>query len=188
MGTWTVITGETGSGKSTCASVLLGLLQPTSGQILIDGEETQLYGQESWFAKVSFVDQRPFFPNVSIRQMITGASQEASVDEKLLHKVLRTCLLSHTVSLKEDKLEFMIGENANKLSGGQRQRLAIASALYHKKPILILDEATNALDEQTQAKLLTNLKKDFPDITVIMIAHRTEIMNFFDNVIELGTG
>lgn len=186
IGTWTVIIGETGSGKSTLVNILLGLLKPTDGVISIDGTDETIYGQESWFSKVSFVDQRPFFPNVTIRQMVTGKLDQRDVDDELLQQVLSTCILHDTINKNSEKLDFMIGENANRLSGGQRQRLAVARALYNQKPILLLDEATNALDEPTQNKLLTNLKFNFPQLTVIMVAHRAEILPFFDNTINLN--
>lgn len=185
FGKWTAITGKTGSGKSTLLGILLGLIKPNTGTIVGGGRVLSLYNNAQWFQRITFVSQVPFFSDVSLLEAVTGYHDVAPTELNEVHRVLEICLLGEFLDSNGSGLTFKIGENGNRLSGGQRQRLAIAAAIYQKKPILVLDEATNALDTSTQEKLVKNLKTHLIGTTVLMVVHRTEILSFFDQVLNL---
>ncbi|HEX4914961.1 MAG TPA: ABC transporter ATP-binding protein, partial [Vicinamibacterales bacterium] len=146
------IVGPTGAGKSTLVDVLLGLLTPTGGRVLIDGEP--LEGRERiWQRQIGYVSQDVYLLDDTLRRNIAFGVPDGAIDERRLEKAVWLARLEDTVAAMPQRLETMIGEDGVRLSGGERQRVAIARALYHDPPVLVFDEATAALDNQTEREV-----------------------------------
>ena len=146
------IVGPTGAGKSTLVDVLLGLLPPTTGRVLIDGEP--LEGRErSWQRQIGYVSQDVYLLDDSLRRNIAFGIPDGAIDEARLAAAIAQARLDEVVAALPSRLDTVVGENGIRLSGGQRQRVAIARALYHDPPVLFFDEATAALDNQTEREV-----------------------------------
>ena len=178
------ITGSTGSGKTTLLDVILGLHSPKSGNILIDGRllnENNLLG---WHSIIGYVEQEGFLSDKTITDNIAFGIDNKKID---LLKVKESAKLAKINEFIENELankyETIIGERGVRLSGGQRQRVRIARAFYREPEILILDEATNALDELTEEKVIHSLKKLPNNLTVIMVSHRVSALKNCDKII-----
>jgi len=182
------LVGASGSGKSTAIDILLGLIQPESGELLIDGEPITKQQLRAWQNSLGFVPQSIFLADSSIRENIAFGLPPELVDEE---KVQRAATMAHLdellVELPEG-LSTRVGERGVQLSGGQRQRIGIARALYHDADVLILDEATSALDGITE-KLIMDAIHDFSGKkTIIMIAHRLATVKKCDSIYLLANG
>ena len=165
------ITGESGSGKTTFIDILTGLLKPTKGNIAVD--EINIYDANvsSWIKKISFIQQKVFIFNSSLRQNITLVNDNQMIDKKKLDKILELSDLKNFVNSKENLELFNVGEFGNNLSGGQKQKVGLARALYQDTEILILDESTNAIDEKSEKKIIDNILS-LNTKTIILITHK----------------
>ncbi len=191
------IVGPTGAGKSTLVDLLLGLLAPTSGRVMIDGQP--LEGRErAWQRQIGYVPQDVYLLDDSLRRNIAFGIPDSAIDERRLASAVMQARLDEVVMGLPNLLETVIGENGVRLSGGQRQRVAIARALYHDPPVLVFDEATAALDNQTEREVteaIAYLRQGFggqanvPGTrTVIAIAHRLSTVKGCDQLIYLRDG
>lgn len=179
--------GKNGSGKSTLLSIIAGLIRPQSGQLILN--DTSVYDAENvhfnWKKKIGYVDQKFFFTNESITKNIAFGEEDNQISIKKVEECLYKVNLLEFLKTKKDGLNTLIGENGVKLSGGQLQRLNIARALYSDPEVLILDEATNNLDDDSQKdllRLLISLKKT----SLIFIAtHSDFFLKECDNTIAL---
>jgi ATP-binding cassette subfamily C protein len=177
------IAGKTGAGKSTVLDILAGLLKVNEGEIYIDGNRID---SNKYYLKdrISYVTQSPFLMNETIKNNVCLGVDEILFNQELFVKAVKCAELQHLA----EEINGKIGENGLQISGGQRQRVAIARALYNKPDILILDEATNALDENTESKILENIIRNYKDITLIMTSHK-KIKNIkFDSIFILEDG
>jgi len=177
------IAGKTGAGKSTILDILAGLLKVNEGEIYIDGNRID---SNKYYLKdrISYVTQSPFLMNETIKNNVCLGVDEILFNQELFLKAIKCAELQHLA----EEINGKIGENGLQISGGQRQRVAIARALYNKPDILILDEATNALDENTESKILENIIRNYKDITLIMTSHK-KIKNIkFDSIFILEDG
>ena len=179
------ISGKTGSGKSTLLNILIGLIPPTSGTIKIDNINFEKSLFDEWVSNFSYVPQNIFLFDDSIKKNITLNFDDTDFNEKLFNKALQVSQLNSFVSSLKLKENTVIGEQNSKISGGQAQRIAIARAIYNKKSILVLDEATSSLDENTEQTIIEELKKNLKDTTVIFVTHRTKNLQYCDQVISL---
>ena len=181
------IVGPTGAGKSTLVDVLLGLLPPTTGRVLIDGEP--LEGRErAWQRQIGYVSQDIYLLDDSLRRNIAFGIPDGAIDEARLSAAVTQARLDEVVAALASKLETIVGENGIRLSGGQRQRVAIARALYHDPPVLFFDEATAALDNQTEREVTEAIASVHGTRTVIAIAHRLSTVKHCDRLIYLRDG
>jgi ATP-binding cassette subfamily C protein len=181
------IVGATGSGKSTLVALLLGLLQPTSGRILLDS--VPLAGFErAWQRLIGYVPQDPYLLDDTLRRNIAFGISDATIDE---HRVARACSLAQLDDLIRqlpEGMDTVIGENGARLSGGQRQRVAIARALYTEPAVLVFDEATAALDNHTEREVTKAIATLHGTRTLIVIAHRLSTVQGCDRLIFLQDG
>jgi len=178
----TFITGETGSGKSTLFKLLQKTMTPQEGRILVDGVELGEVGKSSWYAVVGIVPQEIQLLNDSLRtNIILGRPH----DEERLRKVADQAAILKRIEGMANGFDTIVGERGLKLSGGERQRIAIARALYGAPSILLLDEASSALDEDTEREIMDQLRKLDGDLTIIAITHRQSSIRPQDQVIAL---
>ena len=181
------IVGPTGAGKSTLVDVLLGLLPPTTGRVLIDGEP--LEGRErAWQRQIGYVSQNVYLLDDSLRRNIAFGIADGAVDEARLAAAVTQARLDEVVAALPSRLDTVVGENGVRLSGGQRQRVAIARALYNDPPLLFFDEATAALDNQTEREVTEAIANVHGTRTVIAIAHRLSTVKQCDRLIYLRDG
>ena len=176
------IKGKTGSGKTTLINLLIGNYQPSSGNLLIDDIQLSKKNLNSWKNKIAYVPQKVFLFDDSIRSNIAFA--EENIDENLIKKAINIACLDEFIDQKEEGLNSIIGENADRISGGQKQRIGIARAIYKNTNIIILDEALNSLDRDTKIKVLENLK--LLNKTIILISHDNSDFDICDNFINLN--
>lgn len=173
------IIGETGSGKSTLVDIILGLLEPQEGKVLIDDSFSVKSIQ--WHNKIGYVAQNFYLIDSTIKHNI--AFGEHNIDEKKLHKAIESSQLNDLIKSLPQGVNTVIGERGVRLSGGEQQRIAIARALYRSPEIIIFDEATSSLDDETEKKLMTTINSISKEHTVIMIAHRTTTLSQCNRII-----
>ncbi len=180
------VIGPTGSGKSTLVDLLLGLYQPTAGEILIDGQLLAPALVPSWQASIGYVPQEIFLIDDTIARNIAFGLEENEIDPARLREA---CAMAQILDFIETELrdgfQTTVGERGVRLSGGQRQRIGLARALYHRPSLLILDEATSALDVATEAKLLEALRGLAGKLTMVVAAHRLSAVANCDQLIDL---
>ena len=166
------VAGVTGSGKSTFVDILTGLIELVSGQVLYNEKLDIIDFEKSWQSKIGYAPQMYNLLDDTILNNITFNDKEIEKKLIILKESLKIAELEKFIETLPDKLNTKIGERGIKLSGGQKQRIIIARALYRNPEILILDEATNALDSDTEQKIIKNLLMKKKNISIIMITHR----------------
>ncbi len=176
------IKGETGSGKSTLIDIISGLLIPTKGKFVLNGKELN-YLPKFWNKNFSYVSQNIALLDNSIKNNITFGD-ETNLDNNDLEKIIEITQLKNLIKSSSQGLETLIGDKGIKLSGGEKQRIGIARALYLKKDLLIMDEATNALDEITENKIMSDIKK-IKNITIILISHKKSSLSYCEKIFKL---
>lgn len=178
----TVLVGPSGSGKSTLTDLIVGLLSPTHGHILIDDDILSASKALSWRKAVVYVTQEVFLFNASIRENLTMFSPHQT--DEALWGALRDAAADFVETLEEG-LDTILGDRGVRLSGGERQRIALARALLMNPQLLILDESTNALDQDNLVKIQQVLKQLRGKITLIIISHQPELYEDVDQTIVL---
>lgn len=188
-GSRVAIVGRTGSGKSTLADLLMGLLEPSSGEIVIDGILLHQGTRAAWQRSIAHVPQSAFLADTTIARNIAFGTRETEIDLDGVRAAARHAQLDGFVSQLPDGYNTLVGERGIGLSGGQRQRLAIARAFYKDAPVVVLDEATSALDDETEAAVVASLDAMARQgRTIIVIAHRPTSIANCDLVIRLHEG
>jgi ABC-type multidrug transport system fused ATPase/permease subunit len=181
------IIGPTGSGKSTLVDLLLGLYQPTKGEILIDGRPLTSALVPSWQASIGYVPQDIFLIDDTIARNVAFGLSDNEIDCTRLREACATAQILDFIETElSARFDTYVGERGIRLSGGQRQRIGLARALYHCPSLLILDEATSALDIATEAKLLKALRSFTGKVTMVVAAHRLSAIAGCDQQIELS--
>ena len=176
---YTAIIGKSGVGKTTIVDLLLGLYAPSSGSITISNRLTDSNGK----LKIGYVSQNIAFINDSIKNNILFGISESEYNESKIMKVIDHAIINDVVEDSTDGIMTLIGEKGSKFSGGQLQRIGVARSLYRNPKVLIFDEATNALDIETEKKLFKSLRKNYPDMTVICITHRIATMQLCEKIL-----
>ena len=179
------IKGKSGVGKSTLINILAGLLAPTKGEILSDSINIHS-NLKSWQSKIGYVPQNVFLGDLSIKENIAFGEDKKSIDENKIKRAIELARLDRFISELKFGVDTKIGEFGSQISGGQKQRIGIARALYNIPQILILDESTNALDENTEKEILKDiLKLKENNITLFSISHEEKSLSICDNIFEI---
>jgi ATP-binding cassette subfamily C protein len=182
----TAICGPSGAGKSTLADLLLGLLQPSAGRILIDGEPLAGSRLHAWRQSIGYVPQETFLFHDTVRANLLWARPEATESE--VRAALRAAAAAEFVSQLPDGLDTVTGDRGVRLSGGERQRLALARAILRQPSLLVLDEATSSLDTQNEQFIQQALERLHGELTIVIIAHRLSTVRVADQIIVLKGG
>ncbi|HOC81015.1 MAG TPA: ATP-binding cassette domain-containing protein [Bacilli bacterium] len=185
-GATVAVLGKTGAGKSTLAYLLTRLYDPTSGRILIDGQDITDIARSHIRQNVATVLQEPFLFSKSIISNIRIANPNASEEE--VYKAARIADIHDNILSFKQGYETPVGEKGVTLSGGQRQRLAIARTIINKAPILIFDDSLSAVDTETDINIRTALKKRSEETTTFIITHRIATAKDADLIVVLENG
>ena len=183
------IVGATGSGKTTLADLILGLLRPTQGEVAIDGVPLDDASIPRWQAGLGYVPQQIFLLDASVAENIAFGLPKDRIDMEAVRRAARLAQIDRFI---EEELPYgydtPVGERGIRLSGGQRQRIGIARALYRDPSVLVLDEATSALDSRTEEAVMEAIGKLLGQRTIIMIAHRLTTLRLCQVVFMLQRG
>lgn len=182
------IVGVSGAGKSTLIDVMLGLYSHLSGSICCDDIEVNANNRSKFRSLIGYVPQRTFLLDASIKENIAFGISSDDFNNEQLEMAIKISQLKELIDELPDGVNTVIGENGLKLSGGQRQRLGIARALYNDPEVLILDEATNALDSITETEFNRSLGALMNHKTLIIIAHRLSSIDFCDYLLVMDKG
>jgi len=187
-GTTTGIIGVSGSGKSTLINIIVGLLKPSSGEILIDDNSNIENNLDLWQNAIGYVSQDVFLSDQSILMNIAFGIKQESIDYKLIDKVLEQAQLSELILTLPEGYHTKVGERGVQLSGGQRQRIGIARALYRRPSILVLDEATSSLDVKTEEEIMMSVDNLKGQMTIIIVTHRLITLKNCDEIFSIKEG
>ena len=182
------IIGETGSGKSTLLDVIAGLIKTNKGKIYIDDVKLDHQNLKYWYNKISYVPQNIFLLDTSIKQNIALGVNKDEIDIERINFALKVAKLDNFVSKHKKGYDLVVGEKGVRLSGGQRQRIGLARAIYRRSSIILFDEATAALDNETEKEVIESINNISKDITTIMIAHRISSLRYCNEIIKITDG
>ena len=178
------LVGPSGSGKSTLVDVLLGLLDPASGAVLVDGINVQ-DRIRWWQDQIGYVPQSIFLTDDTLRRNVAFGLPKSEIDDAAVDAAIRAAQLEEFVKALPLGLETVVGERGVRLSGGQRQRIGIARALYSNPDVLVLDEATSSLDTETEHGVMQAVQALRGNKTVIIVAHRLSTVEYCDRLYRL---
>lgn len=183
----TAFVGSSGAGKSTLLDIVLGLLQPTEGDVVVGGRSiaADLAG---WYSELGVVPQDVFLLNDTLTSNIAFGIRRDEVDPVRVREVIRMAQLDGLITELPDGLDTVVGERGVRLSGGQRQRIGLARALYRRPRVLVLDEATSALDNLTEHEIAKTLRVLQGTLTIVIVAHRLSTVRHADTLVFLKDG
>ena len=182
------LVGETGSGKSTFLDILMGLLTPTSGKIKIDNNPISENNLTKLHSLIAHVPQNIYLADASISENIAFGIDQNKIDIPLVERVADEALVKKFLDDQGSNLDSGVGERGIKLSGGQRQRIGIARALYKRSGLIIFDEATSSLDEQTETEIMDTIYNLDNELTIVLVAHRISTLKRCDEIYEMKNG
>ncbi len=188
VGSRVALVGATGSGKSTIVDLFMGLLEPTSGHIFLDGNSLSCDLLSAWQKVIAHVPQEIFLADATIAENIAFGVPKKLVDMKQVQLAAERAQLSEFIMGRLGGYESMVGEKGVQLSGGQRQRIGIARALYKNASVLVFDEATSALDNLTEQAVMRAIDTLDRNVTVLVVAHRLSTIEHCDVIIEFDHG
>ena len=178
------ICGKSGSGKSTFLDILMGLLEPNAGRVLIGNNDIKFF-KKDWRNNIAYVSQDNYIFDATITENIAVEFEKSRIDLGKIEKASQLSLTDEIVSKFKEKYKTNIGERGNLLSGGQKQRLALARAIYKDPNIFILDEFTNALDEETEKNLIENFLNFAKGKTIFLSTHNKNLLDLCDEVYQV---
>ncbi len=184
-GTRNAIIGPTAAGKTLLLQILTGLTAPEKGTIQYDGASIETYDKKSFHEQVGFVFQDSIVFNTSIRENIAFSE---TVSPENMEKAMKTAELGDFVDTLPEKLETLVSERGTSLSGGQKQRLMLARALALNPRILFLDDFTARVDANTEKRILENVRKNYPDLTLISVTQKISSVESYDQIVLLMEG
>lgn len=185
-GQFTCILGPSGHGKTTLIDLVIGLLRPQRGRIVLDGVPLDEINRDAWRRSIGYVPQEVFLFHDTLLRNVTLGDPRYTADD--VRQALIAAGAWEFVSGLEKGVDTIVGEKGGRLSGGQRQRISIARALVRKPRLLILDEASSALDSQTEAEIAGTLHRLTPAVTILAITHRASLVEHADVFFDLHDG
>jgi ABC-type multidrug transport system fused ATPase/permease subunit len=180
--------GKTGCGKSTLTDIIMGLLEPTGGVMLVDGQPITAANVGHWQAHIAHVPQAIYLSDSTLAENIAFGVPVEQIDLERVRRAARQAEVADHIESLPDGYQTFVGERGVRLSGGQRQRIGIARALYKRASVLVFDEATSALDNATEAAVMQSIEALADDLTIIMIAHRLSTLDQCDIIFRLEAG
>lgn len=181
------IVGQSGSGKTTLVDLMLGLLKPTAGKIFLN--KLNIFKNiRSWQNNIGYVQQFSYFIEGSIKNNVTIGSKNNLIDNDRIAECIQIVGLKKLVEQFSNKIETQISELGNNFSGGQKQRLSIARALYTNPQILVLDEATNSLDDESEEMIIKNVINFQKKKTIIIVTHKKKLLKYCDVILRVRNG
>ncbi len=186
-GHWVSLVGPTGAGKTTIVDLVLGLFVPTSGRILVDGRDLQ-DDIAGWQRNIGYVPQDIYLLDDSVRRNVAFGSRDEEIDDARVWQALAAAQVDVFVRSQPGGLDAIVGERGDRMSGGERQRLGIARALYRDPEVLVIDEGTAHLDNETEAAIVRTLEALRGKKTIIVIAHRLAVVRNCDRIYLLKQG
>ncbi len=177
--------GSTGSGKSTLLDIIMGLLPATEGDLIIDQQPINDKNHRSWQAHIAHVPQNIYLSDSSVEENIAFGIPKDRIDHRQVKIAAQQAQIAHLIEQWKEGYQTFVGERGIRLSGGQRQRIGIARALYKKANVLIFDEATSSLDNETEREVMKAIKDLGKEITVLIIAHRLTTLKGCDKIVKL---
>lgn len=180
--------GSTGSGKSTTLDLMMGLLEPTQGQILVDGQSIGGDRRRAWQRTIAHVPQSIYLADTTLVENIAFGVPHDAIDLQRVRQAARQAQIADFIESGPEGYNAIVGERGIRLSGGQRQRIGIARALYKQASVLVFDEATSALDNTTELAVMDAIESFNRELTILLIAHRLTTVRRCDTIIELGHG
>ncbi len=178
------IVGESGSGKTTFIDMLLGLLQPSKGEIYLNNTRQENFSS-SVIDKIAYLPQEPIILDEKIKTNISLETNEKLIDQNKIEEALERSNLKKVIANLSDKENTIIGDGGVRLSGGQNKRLALARSFYHGKNIVIMDEATSSLDIKTENYIAEQIKELKGKLTIIIISHQNNILKYCDKIYKI---
>lgn len=180
--------GETGSGKSTLIDIIMGLLLPTDGYLMVDGQRINAGNHQAWQKHIAHVPQNIFLSDASIAENVAIGISRDKIDMPRVRLAAQRSRISDTIESWPMQYDTAVGERGVKLSGGQRQRIGIARALYKQADVVIFDEATSALDNETEQAVMQAIDGLGGDLTILIVAHRLTTLRNCSQIVELQNG
>jgi ATP-binding cassette, subfamily B, bacterial len=181
-GSRVAIIGPTAAGKTQLLYVLTGLIKPDSGELLYDEHQIDHFNKTNFYSQVGFVFQDSIIFNMSLRENIAFSK---NVPDEELKKALITAELRNYIETLPEKMDTIVSERGASLSGGQKQRIMLARALALNPRILLLDDFTSRVDRRTERKIMDNIRKNYPDLTIVSVTQRISSVDHYDQIILL---
>ncbi|MDB9812941.1 ABC transporter ATP-binding protein/permease [Gammaproteobacteria bacterium] len=180
--------GSTGSGKSTTLDLLMGLLEPTHGELMVDNMKIDDRSIRAWRQTVAHVPQSIFLADTSIAENIAFGVAPENINMPQVKDAAKKAMIDNFIESRPNGYSEVVGERGVRLSGGQRQRIGIARALYKKANVIVFDEATSALDNETEKVVMEAIRNLGEELTLIIVAHRLSTLENCTHIIELDQG
>jgi ABC-type multidrug transport system fused ATPase/permease subunit len=181
------IVGASGAGKSTLLDMLLGLIEPTSGTVRVDGRSIH-EDPRAWQDQIGYMPQDIYLTDDTLRRNVAFGLRDEDIDEDAVWRAVRAARLESFVTVLPDGLDTLVGERGVRISGGERQRVGIARALYRDPSVLVLDEGTSSLDADTEREVVATVRALQRRKTIIIVSHRLSTIEHCDRVYHLSGG
>ncbi|MDT8345572.1 MAG: ABC transporter ATP-binding protein, partial [Thermohalobaculum sp.] len=184
----TLVAGLSGAGKTTLCDLVTGLIEPDRGAVLIDGQPAGAAQRAGLAEVLAYVGQEPFLTEATLRENLAWGAQGGPADTAAMAGALAAVGAGPLLAGLAHGLDTPLGAEAQRLSGGERQRIRLARALLRHPRLVVLDEATNALDAAAEADVLRALRRALPGATFVIVSHRPAVLGLADHVIWLEAG
>jgi ATP-binding cassette subfamily B protein len=180
--------GTTGCGKSTLLDIIMGLLSPTEGKLMIDGQEISAHNLRSWQLNIAHVPQAIYLSDATLAENIAFGVEPKKIEMLRVREAAKKAQIAETIEALPQKYDTFVGERGIRLSGGQRQRIGIARALYKNAQVIVFDEATSALDNDTELAVMEGIEQLADDLTILIVAHRVSTLKRCDKIFKMDKG
>ena len=181
------IVGPSGSGKSTLLNIILGLIPLNSGEIEVNNKNLNEV-ISSWYGLVAYMPQQTFLVDDTVRCNIALGEKDEDIDDNKVNNAIKKASLQSFIASLPNGIDAILGEKGIKISGGQKQRIALARSFYFNRDVLIMDESTSSLDNETEKEIITEVKKLHGKKTMIIVSHRFSTVQHCDRIYHLEDG